>query len=147
MVRRRRRVAPKAVAPWPLLVIDSGGLTQLAARNAEARAALDLTSRAGAPALLPTIVLAESTRGDATDAQVNQIAKGLTLVPVDEEIARLAARLKSRAGLAGVQHTIDAIVVATTAVAGGGAILTTDPGDIQALASVIHHVRIRAIAV
>lgn len=108
---------------------------------------MELTSRAGVRALLPSVVLAEATRGDATDAPINQIMKGLTLVAIDEEVAHLAARLKSRTGLVGVEYTIDAIVVAVTAVAGGGAILTTDPADIKALASAIPDVRIRAISV
>jgi predicted nucleic acid-binding protein len=121
---------------WDLLVLDSGGLTAAADYDAKARGVLDVSRRAGARVVVPAIVIAESTRGDPADAAVNRVVNALPVVPVDEEAAREAARLKRGAGMAGVAHTIDALVVAGASLAGGGAIITSDVDDISALAAV-----------
>jgi len=47
----------------------------------------------------------------------------------------------------GVKATVDALVVATSAYLTGGAILTSDPGDIDRLAAVYQDLRIKAILV
>lgn len=144
---RRRRKLKQGLPPWRLLVLDSGGLTQLAANTADARAALDLSVRVGAAVVAPAVVIAESTQGGPSDAIVNRVLKGVTMIPIDELLAREAALLRTRSGLVGAEHTTDAIVVAVTTLAGGGAILTTDPKDITALASSRAEVRVRAIGV
>jgi hypothetical protein len=46
-----------------------------------------------------------------------------------------------------VAATIDAVVVATAKAAGGGVILTSDPGDIRALAQGVTDTRIRPVRV
>jgi hypothetical protein len=66
---------------------------------------------------------------------------------VTDVIARSAAKLKRLAGLTGVAATIDAVVVATAEAAGGGLILTPDPGDIRALADCVTDTRIRPVRV
>lgn len=66
---------------------------------------------------------------------MNRVINNLEVVPVDETGAREAAALKHAARMAGVEHTIDALVVAVASLAGGGAILTSDLDDIAALAS------------
>ena len=85
--------------------------------------------------VVPAVVIAESTRGDASDARVNQIIRRLVVGEVTEREAREAVQLKKAAGMTGVRHTIDALVVAAATLSGGGAILTSDPDDIRALAS------------
>jgi len=55
--------------------------------------------------------------------------------------------LKLQSGMRGVKATVDAIVVATAVFLGGGAILTSDPDDIDRLAAVYRVLRIRAILV
>jgi predicted nucleic acid-binding protein len=62
-------------------------------------------------------------------------------------MARVAAVLKLQSGMRGVKATVDAIVVATAVFLGGGAILTSDPDDIDRLAAVYRVLRIRAILV
>jgi predicted nucleic acid-binding protein len=95
----------------------------------------------------PAVVIAESTRGDPSDARINAVVSKTTVAPAGEIEARTAVRLKKGAEMSGVEHTLDALVVATAAVAGGGAILTTDEGDIEALAAVLPRKLVRAIRV
>lgn len=94
-----------------------------------------MSRRAGARVVVPAIVIAESTRGNAADASVNRVVNASTVAPVDEAAAREAVLLKRRAAMSGVPHTIDALVVAVATLAGGGAILTSDVDDITALAA------------
>ena len=123
------------LAPWPSVVLDSEGLWAVA-RNAseDARAVLVASSQASSPILVPSAVLAETLFGDGRDARANQALKKIQVVPVTEPVARLAARLKRLAGVAGVTWTVDAIVVATSAAVGGGVVLTSDVTDIRRLA-------------
>lgn len=132
---------------WSLLVLDSGGLTAVAMNEPDARAAIEYSARRGVPVVVPSVVIAESTRGDASDARINAVVSKATVVAAGEGEARIAARLKTAAAMSGVGHTIDALVVATAAVAGGGAILTSDRDDIEALADSLPRRVVRAIRV
>jgi len=122
-------------APWSSLVLDSEGLWSVSRRDPVAQAAVTASWSAGVPVVVPSIVLAETLFGNANDAPVNQVLKGLLVVPVDEAVARLAASLKHQSGMSGVDATIDATVVAVSVSLGGGAILTSDPDDIRRLAA------------
>jgi len=85
---------------------------------------------------VPTAVIAESTTGDPRrDAPTNRILKGVLLVPLDERVARLSARLRHVTRVRG-SGTIDAIVVATGDDVRGSVIFTTDPHDLTPLAAV-----------
>jgi hypothetical protein len=68
------------------------------------------------------------------------------VIAITDPIARAAAVLKRDAGMAGVAATIDALVVATSAAAGGGVVLTSDVDDIRALADGAS-VRIRPVRI
>lgn len=57
----------------------------------------------------------------------------------------MAAGLKRLADMSGVARTVDALVVAISAAAGGGVVLTADAEDIGKLAGVISDVRIRPV--
>lgn len=118
------------------MVLDSEGLWSVVRNEDEqTRAVLASSSEAGVPVLVPAIVLAESLYGDQRDARANQVLEKLQVVDVDEPIARRAAGLKRLAGVTGVEATIDAVVVAVSAGAGGGLVLTSDPHDIRSLAA------------
>ena len=136
-----------APVAWSLLVLDSGGLTAVALNEPNARAAIEYSSRHGVPVVVPSVVIAESTRGDESDARVNAVVKKAVVTAAGETEARIAAHLKTAASMAGVQHTIDALVVATAAVCGGGAVLTSDREDIEALAESLPRNVVRAIRV
>lgn len=130
------------------MVLDSEGLWAVARNDSnDARAVLAASRDAGVAVLVPVVVLAETLFGDERDTRVNQVLKRLQVVGITEPIARLAAKLKSLANMQGVAATVDAIVVATAATAGGGVILTSDAGDIGKLANVAAAVRIRPIRV
>lgn len=107
---------------------------------------LATSSEAGIPVLVPAAVLAETLHGDNRDARANQVLKKLQVVPVDETLARRAAELKRLAGMSGASATIDAIVVAVSGAVGGGIILTSDTGDIAALAACVPGMKIRAFS-
>jgi predicted nucleic acid-binding protein len=92
-------------------------------------------------------ILAETLFGDECDARTAQVLKGLAITPVTDAIARSAAKLTRVAGMTGVAATIDAVVVATAEAVGGGVILTSDPGDIRALAAGVTDARIRPVRV
>jgi predicted nucleic acid-binding protein len=146
MVRRGLKNVPPA--PWPSVVLDSQGLWAVARNDSDdVRAVLAASSEAGVPVLVSAAVLAETLLGDERDARANQVLKKLQIVPLTDSIARSAAQLKRLAGMTGVAATIDAIVVATSAAAGGGVILTSDPYDIPVLASHVSNMRIKPIHV
>ncbi len=130
------------------MVLDSEGFWAVARNDSEdARAALATSAQAGVPVLVPTAVLAETLFGDGRDVRANQVLKKLQVVPLTGAIARSAAQLKRLAGVTGVAATIDAIVVATSAAAGGGIVLTSDVDDIRDLADRIPNIRIRPVHV
>jgi predicted nucleic acid-binding protein len=86
----------------------------------------------GFTTIVPPVVIAETTRGGARDARVNQILKAIDRVStIDEETGRLAGRLLGRASS---NEVIDALVVATAIERGGGRIVTSDPDDLGPLA-------------
>ncbi len=130
----RGGVAKGPLAPWPSLVLDSEGLWSVSRNEPSAQAAIQASWNAGVPVVVPSVVLAETLFGDQRDAPVNKVIKKLAVVSLDENIARVAARLKLQSGLTGVAFTIDAIVVAISVSLGGGAVLTSDPKDIRQLA-------------
>ncbi len=130
------------------MVLDSEGLWAVARNDSEdARAVLAASREAGVPVLVPAAVLAETLFGDRRDARANQALGKFHVVPISEPVARMAAALKRVAGMGGVAATVDALVVAVSAAAGGGAVLTADADDIRTLAGAVPEVRIRPVRV
>ncbi len=123
-----------------MLVLDSGGLSRLCERSTSALALVAVLRREGLwPPVVPSVVLAESLTGDGRrDARANQFLKACdVLQDVPVRVARRAAflRAKARRGSA-----IDAIVVAVGEP--DATVLTSDPGDLSALASFAVGVRV-----
>lgn len=115
------------------LVLDSGGVTRLARRNAGSLAAIRAFRREGLwPPIVPSMVLVESVTGrQRTDANVNRFLKTCDIVErVPEGTARRAASLRARArqGCA-----VDALVIAMAEP--GGDVLSGDLADLRALAA------------
>lgn len=94
------------------------------------------------PPLVPSAVLVECLQGHAgRDANENRLLKTCDVIEVlSESVARRAALLRRRARRG---SAVDAVVVASAEP--GGVILTSDPQDIQALASHADHVRVVSI--
>lgn len=144
----RRRIVTAPPAEWAAVVLDSQGLRAIASNNSEDVRAVVASSKAGyVRILVPTAVLAETLRGNKSDAPLNQVTKKIDVVPLTEDLARHAANLKGSAGLSGVAATVDAIVVATSAASRGGLIITSDPRDIRALAARVVGVKIKVLTV
>ena len=116
-----------------MLVLDSGGVSRLAART---KTALSLIGALNAqdlwPPVVPTMVLVESLRGDPRrDANTHRFLKMCIIEPtVSESTARRAAELRRRARAG---SAVDALVVAIAEP--GGTVLTGDRADIEALAA------------
>ena len=114
------------------LVLDSGGLSRLAEpRLQSARLIESLYSDGAWPPIVPTVVLTESLSGrPRTDATVNRLLKScIVMEHIPEALARRAGALRA---LARRGSAVDALVVA--AAEPDGAVLTSDTGDISALA-------------
>ena len=122
------------------LVLDSEAISQLARAAKGEKPCVVHTSllaavQADAPVLVPAVVLAEQYRGAPHDAQIDSLLarrRSITVVPTDRSLAKSVGNLLAKHQL-GSEHHVDATVVAVAA--GGGVILTSDPGDIARLAA------------
>lgn len=85
---------------------------------------------AGVPALLPTVVLAQVWRAGPRQAPLAMLRRMCRSVPFTEDVAEAVGRLLARSGTADV---VDAAVI-IAAISHGGAVLTSDPGDLKLLA-------------
>jgi hypothetical protein len=116
-----------------VLVLDSGGLSHLAARSSQAAALIRSLRREDLwPPVIPTMVLVESLQArPGRDATLNQFI-GICLLEdsVPLALARRAAELRRRAGKG---SAVDALVVALAEP--NGAVLTGDVADLHALAA------------
>jgi hypothetical protein len=126
-----------------MLVLDSGAVTALAARTKDAAAIIRVFQRGGLwPPLVPSVVLVECLHGHAArDALVSRLLKACDIVQLfPESVARRAAQLRR---LARKGSAVDALVVAIAEP--GGTALTSDPHDLEALASHANAVTIQRI--
>ena len=126
-----------------MLVLDSGGLSRLAARTKTSVSLIRaLTAQELWPPLVPTMVLVESLHGGAgRDANTNRFLKTCIIEStVSVDVARRAAELRRRA------HTGSAVAALVVAIAEpGGTVLTGDRADIQALAPHADRVHVEII--
>jgi hypothetical protein len=114
-----------------VLILDSGGLSHLAARSSEAAALIRSLRREDLwPPMIPTMILIESLPGrPGRDAPLNQfIDTCLIEDAVLVTLARRAAELRRRARKG---SAVDALVMALAEP--NGVVLTGDVGDLQAL--------------
>lgn len=122
------------------LVLDSGGVSGLAQRNADSLAKIQAFRRHGLwPPVVPSVVLAECLTGTPrSDVNVNRFLKTCDIAEdLPERLARRAASLRTQ-----VQRgsAIDALVVALAEP--GGDALGNDLGDLRALAAHAIDVRV-----
>ncbi len=123
------------VAVGGTLVLDSEGLSKLAAGDARARAHLETALARRARVAVSAITLTEVLRGGPRDAAVHRVLSRITVVPVTPEIARRVGELLGAAGLSGHRCAIDAVVAATTALEleRPVVLLASDPDDLSRL--------------
>jgi hypothetical protein len=126
-----------------VLVLDSGGVSRLAARSRQAAALiLALREQDLWPPLVPSVVLVECLQGHpGRDALANGFLKACDIVEaIPEPLARRAALLRRQARRG---SAVDALAVALAEP--GGTVLTSDIGDLDALAQYAHHVRVERV--
>jgi hypothetical protein len=126
-----------------VLVLDSGGVSQLAKRSPASVAMIRAFRAAGLwPALVPSIVLVESLQGSAgPDAMTNQFLKTCDVHErLPTSTARRAAKLRTSARRG---SAVDAVVVALAEP--GGTVVTGDVRDLGSLAAHAVDVSIEAI--
>ena len=113
------------------IVLDAGAISALAASRQRLRLLRDLGHW---PPLVPAVVLAEALTGDhRRDFHANRLLRLSEVVAIDELLAREAAALRARAARKKAS-AVDAIVIAAAARHRGCTVLTSDPGDLRALA-------------
>ena len=115
-----------------MLVLDSGGVSRLARRRPDSVAMIAAFKNQELwPPVVPSVVLAESISGRQRNAaNINRFLKTCDIVEdLPQHLARRAGALRA---LARQGSAVDAIVVAVAEP--GGAILTSDPKDLTALA-------------
>jgi predicted nucleic acid-binding protein len=127
------------------IVLDSGALSAFAREEEAIRVALRRALADGADVIVPAVVLAESTTGDARrDAAVNRVLKALTIEPLDEPTARAAGAIRHAQRRRGA-GAFDAMVVACADHLLGSTIYTSDPLDLRPLAAERGRSRVVAI--
>lgn len=126
-----------------MLVLDSGGVSRLAEQSRRSAALIAALRDASLwPPVVPSVVLVECTEGHAgRDALVNRFLKTCDVVEeVAERLARRAAWLRRRAHRG---SAVDALVVAFAEPS--GTVLTSDAGDLRALAEHANGVLVEVI--
>jgi predicted nucleic acid-binding protein len=126
-----------------VLVLDSGGVSRLAARTKTARSIIGaLKAQDLWPPVVPTVVLVESLQGDPRrDANTHRFLKLCIIEPtVSESTARRAAELRQRARAG---SAVDALVVAIAEP--HGTVLTGDRADVEAIAAHANAVAVEAV--
>lgn len=122
------------------LVLDSGGVSGLAQRNADSLAKIQAFRRHGLwPPVVPSVVLVECLMGKPrSDANVNRFLKTCDITDeIPERLARRAASLRAQAQRG---SAVDALVVALAEP--GGDVFGNDLGDLRALAAHAIDVRV-----
>ena len=128
-------MAGRRVTPGGTLVLDSEGLSKLAAGDRLAWAYLETARIRRARLVVSVITLTEVLRGGSRDAPVHRVLSRITVLPVTAEIARQAGELLGQTGLSGHRCAIDAVVAATASDLEHPVVfLTSDPDDLAALA-------------
>lgn len=124
-------MARRVAAGTGALLLDSDGLSKIAADDEWAWAHLKQALKEQSRVLVPAVTLAEVLRGGPRDAGVHRVLKQVTVVDITPALGRAAGEIL---GQVGGDKTVDAIVAAVAAAHPGRvAVLTSDTGDIAAL--------------
>jgi hypothetical protein len=124
------------------LLLDSGGISAIAAGNTLARAVLARARNEGRQVAIPAAVLAETITDRPEHAIINRVVNKVDFeIPLSAERGREAGILRARAAAIrhkeGAKHlppsAVDASVMAEAAALGAAIILTSDPRDMELL--------------
>ena len=122
------------------LTLDAGALIGYERGDHRVRAWLEEAFERAAVPTVPSVVVAQTWRGGRT-ARIARLLKVCQVEVLDDALAREAGALLARSGTSDVA---DAIVVVSAA-RRRDVVLTSDPGDIGALAAMCEGVGVRAL--
>lgn len=114
----------------PGLVYDTGALLAAERRHREFWALHEQSLASGIRPIVPVVVLAQAWRG-APHANLSRLLRGCQVTPDTEELGKAAGAICGRAGTSDI---IDGLVV-VTALRLDALVVTSDPQDLQHLAS------------
>lgn len=123
-----------------ILALDAEAFSALAGpdsvRKQRVRRYLRSAQRLGRDVVVPSLVLAELYRGrgrnQLVDACLARERASLSTRDTDRDLARIVGGVLTGAGAASAM-IVDAHVVAVAVEAGGGVVVTGDPGDLERL--------------
>lgn len=115
------------------LVYDTGALLAAEQRHRPLWALHEQSLAAGTRPIVPVMILAQAWRG-APHANLSRFLRGCAVTPDTEELGKAAGAICGRAGTSNV---IDGLVV-VTALRLDALVVTSDPHDLQHLASALH---------
>lgn len=111
-----------------MLILDAGALLAVERGDRQVAALVKRERVAGRVPLTNGGVVAQVWRGSGRQALLARLLPGVEVIGVGDDLGRRAGRLLARSG---TRDAIDAAVVCLAA--DGDDILTSDPGDLQAL--------------
>ena len=130
----------------PRLILDSGALSALAKGDTRMIAWAYIATQRQMLYGIPAPVLTETLSGQASDARVHRvISADDVILDTTVVIARNAGTLRHRSHRR--DATVDAIVVSTAAEHPGSIVMTSDPDDLQMLASYVPDARLTVCSV
>ncbi|MGH3869301.1 MAG: PIN domain-containing protein [Pseudonocardiaceae bacterium] len=115
------------------LVYDTGALLAAERRHRSLWALHEQSLAGGVRPIVPVVVLAQAWRG-RPHANLSRLLRGCQVMPDTQELGKAAGAICSRAGTSDV---IDGLVV-VTALRLDALVVTSDPQDLQHLASSLH---------
>jgi predicted nucleic acid-binding protein len=122
------------------LTLDAGALIAYERGDERARAWLEEAFERAAVPTVPSVVVVQTWRG-AGSARIAHLLKACRVEELDDSLAREAGVLLGRSGTSDVA---DAVVVASAA-RRQDVVLTSDPGDVGALAALCDGVAVRTV--
>ena len=128
-----------------ILVLDAGALIALERNSRHVWPLVEAAYEQGDRAHVPACALAQVWNGEPTQARLNQALKRCRTVPLDEDMAHVAGRLRR---ISGVHDVVDASVAAAAALAtrfSSVVIATSDEGDISQLIRAAESLRPRLV--
>lgn len=112
------------------IVYDTGALLSAERRHRSLWALHEQSLASGVRPIVPVVVLAQAWRG-APHANLSRLLRGCLVTPDTEDLGKAAGAICARTGTSDV---IDALVV-VTALRLHALVVTSDPDDLQCLAS------------
>ncbi|WP_242619355.1 hypothetical protein [Actinomadura fibrosa] len=115
-------------------MLDAQGLSLLADHDRAMMARLEVARQQEFMPAISAVTVVEQRRHGKAGERLAWLRSRLTVVPVSEDIADIAAGLLDSTGLSGHECVVDAVVVATAASATGPAkVVSSDVSHIPAL--------------